>query len=137
MTAYKSPPGRHLESDIKRQVQEDWWLVKLSSSEEGKKDRDSRLKLLRPKKERFSKADEYHTIRLKNTSPRYDLKIASRNARLVEKLSSQLKKTAFPDVDLISTSDVLEKFRGVCDCNGNLNRAATRLISYFLERPAS
>lgn len=107
-----------------------------SSTEEGKKNRALRLKVLRPMQDFFAKEVDYRTYRLMNTPQQFDSKNASRISKLVKKMRSRLKETDFNAIDPILILACLTEFRDACDNIGTHEGAAMWLISYFMKKPA-
>lgn len=67
------------------------------------------------------------------------MKVASRFAKLLKKLRSQLnkKETDFDDTDQISILAFLKNICDTCDSFGTHEGAAMGLISYIMKKPAS
>lgn len=86
--------------------------------------------------ESFTKTFSYCTYRLQNNVQLYDLTIVSRIVQLVKKLRMQLNIADFVDIDCICILGSLKKFCDACDIVGTHNKAITRLISYFMMKPA-
>lgn len=84
-------------------------LSSFSSVPKQRKDRAPRLKMLRPMQGSFKKTVDHRSYCLKNKSPWYNSKIASKFARLDGKWKSQLKETDFyemnPILILVSIKD--------------------------------
>lgn len=85
--------------------------------------------------ESFTKAADYGTYSLKNRFPWHESKIASRVARMVKKLSSQLKGMDFDDIGPISILAFLKVFGDACDRIG-IHEVATVWLVSFLENEA-
>lgn len=78
--------------------------------------------------ESFEEAVDYCKFFLKNQSQHHKLTMASRTARLVKTLETQLKENDFDDIDTIYIVESLRKVRNACDNIGILKEEATRLM---------
>lgn len=87
--------------------------------------------------ESFTKAVGYCTYRPKNRSQQYVSKIASRIAKLIKELRSQLKRVDFDNIDPISSLAFLKEFRDAFNSTTMHERAAMWMTSYFMKQPAS
>lgn len=84
----------------------------------------------------FAYAVDYRIYRLENRAQRYDLKIALRIAKLVEKLRFEVNGTNFDDIDPISNLAFLKKFCDACHSIGIHKGVAMWLMSYIMTKPA-
>lgn len=85
----------------------------------------------------FTKAAHHRTYRLENKSQRYDSKILSKVAKLVNKRRSQLNETDFDEMDPISILAILKEFTDPCDSIGIHEGVATLLFPCFKKMPVS
>lgn len=90
-----------------------------------------------PIKESFAKTVGYRTYGPQNRSQRYDTKIASRIAKLVEWFRSLLSETDFDDIGPISILLFLKNFCDACGSIGIYEGASMWLIFYSMKKPTS
>ena len=89
-----------------------------------------------PPREEFSEVTSYRHYRLKNTSSKYDGRVAGRLSRQVRAMQHTFLTEKFSGQDPILVIEFLRGFRDSADHNEVSEGAAARLMPYFLEEPA-